>query len=303
MELSERFFDSVREDFTRRFPDVSKRAAVGLAGEGSECFGFDDELSKDHDFGPRFVIWVSDDDYSSFGEEIQRWYDQLPNTYEGIRAALKTPEGRSREGVMTRRSFFRRYTGFDEGPETNAEWMSVPESYLSVVTNGKVFTDPDGEFSRIRERLQGFYPEDVRLKKIAARAAEMAQSGQYNYPRCVRRGESVAAFSALAKFAESSISMIYLLNRKYMPFYKWAHRGMEQLEILPESRQLLAELVSENDPGRRADLIETLSSDVLDELVRQGICERGDSFLIAHCGEIMENIKDPAIKSLHVLAG
>lgn len=303
MELSERFFDSVREDFTRRFPDVSKRAAVGLAGEGSECFGFDDELSKDHDFGPRFVIWVSDDDYSRFGEAIQRWYDQLPDTYEGIRAAFKTPEGRSREGVMMRRSFFRRYTGFDEGPETNLEWMSVPESYLSVVTNGKVFTDPDGEFSRIRERLQGFYPEDVRVKKIAARAAEMAQSGQYNYPRCVRRGESVAAFSALAKFAESSISMIYLLNRKYMPFYKWAHRGMEQLEILPESRQLLAELVSENDPGHRADLIETISSDVLDELVRQGICERGDSFLIAHCGEIMERIKDPAIKSLHVLAG
>lgn len=35
--------------------------------------------------------------------------------------------------------------------------------------------------------------EDLRLKKLAARAAVMAQAGQYNYPRCVRRGETVAA--------------------------------------------------------------------------------------------------------------
>ena len=294
---------SVRDDFIRRFPEVSGRAAAGLVGEGSECFGFDDEYSRDHDWGPRFVIWVTDEDYRTFGEDLTAWYAALPKEFTGYRKETESPEGLTREGIMTCGSFYRRYIGSEEGPSTNTEWLSLPESYLAVVTNGKVFEDPAGKFSQVREKLLGFYPEDVRIKKIAARAAKMAQSGQYNYPRCAGRGESVAAFSALAEFTESSISMVYLLNREYMPFYKWAHRGMEKLRILPEVRLLLWELVTERSSDRRKTLTEQISEKVLGELVRQGLCEDGDSFLLAHCGEMMRRIRDPEIRALHVMAG
>ena len=33
--------------FEARLPEALERAAVGLAGEGSECFGFDDALSRE----------------------------------------------------------------------------------------------------------------------------------------------------------------------------------------------------------------------------------------------------------------
>lgn len=34
---------------------------------------------------------------------------------------------------------------------------------------------------------------------------------------------------AAARFSEQAVSMTFLLNKRYMPFYKWAHRGVEQL--------------------------------------------------------------------------
>lgn len=86
------------------------------------------------------------------------------------------------------------------------------------------FSGPSGGIFRSAGASSAFYPEDVRLKKLAARLAVMAQAGQYNYPRCLRRGELVAAQLALAAFMDAAMSAVYLLNRRYAPFYKWRHR-------------------------------------------------------------------------------
>ncbi|MDA3791128.1 MAG: DUF4037 domain-containing protein [Desulfobacula sp.] len=37
----------------------------------------------------------------------------------------------------------------------------IPSNNLSICTNGKVFSDPLGEFSDWRNRLLQFYPENV----------------------------------------------------------------------------------------------------------------------------------------------
>lgn len=50
--------------------------------------------------------------------------------------------------------------------------------------------------------------------------------------RSLKRGETATAMLAAARFSEQAVSMTFLLNKRYMPFYKWAHRGVEQLPIL-----------------------------------------------------------------------
>ena len=45
LEEARRYYEDFgREMLHERFPDFEERIAVGLAGRGSECFGFDDEV-------------------------------------------------------------------------------------------------------------------------------------------------------------------------------------------------------------------------------------------------------------------
>lgn len=281
----------------REVPQLMPRMAVGLAGEGSECFGFDDEFSRDHDWGAGFCIWLEEEDYLRYGAELRRVYEKLDWAGAGLPVRREQPQGAGRVGVISIQRWYQRYTACPEGPEELWQWRRVPEDFLATATNGQVFRDPMGKFSAIRDRLLEFYPEDLRLKKMAARAAAMAKSGQYNYPRCVSRGEQVAARLALADFTRAAMSMAYLLERRYMPYYKWAHRGMEGLTLLPGMRGKLERL--EGVGGQ--DLIEEICRDVSGELVRQGLWDGKNEFLLDGCPQLMARIADPELRDSHVM--
>lgn len=60
MELARDYFMQYRRPMLEeRFEAYMSRITIGLCGEGSECFGFDDEISRDHDFGPAFCLWTT----------------------------------------------------------------------------------------------------------------------------------------------------------------------------------------------------------------------------------------------------
>lgn len=72
--------------------------------------------------------------------------------------------------------------------------MTTPDSCLAAATNGEVFRDDLGEFSRIRQSFLDM-PQDVRLKKLAGHLIMAAQAGQYNFKRCISHGETGGANS------------------------------------------------------------------------------------------------------------
>ncbi len=305
MELAKGYYNEYADQIRQRFPQYADKMAFGLVGEGSECYGYDDQISRDHDFGPGFCIWITRKTAQEIGNELQAAYEALPKSYQ-VFARQETAEGAGRVGVIPIDRFYARYTNCTDVPQTNLEWMRIPERFLSIATNGEVFTDPEGEFTRIRTRLQQFYPADVLRKKLAARAAVMSQSGQYNFPRCMNRGDQNAAYLAQAEFVNAALGMLYLLERKYMPFYKWAFRGMQDFgTCLQPARQLSQLIALGNGPEtapQRQSLIESICGSVAVELQRQGFSNATDPFLQSHLPAIMGGIADPQIRGLHVMA-
>ena len=306
LDIAEKYYEECGLLMIRSLlPELEARAAFGLVGEGSQCFGYDDEISRDHDFGPGFCIWLTDEDFAKYGASLQAAYDGLPSEFMGL--STSNIQDRSRVGVMPTSRFFQKYLGLTEPPQTNRQWLFLKETTLSICTNGKVFKDDCGEFTAFREALIAFYPEDILRKKLAARAAVMSQAGQYNLLRCLDRGDQVAAMLSLGKFTEAAISMVYLLNRRYMPFYKWAYHGALDLPKLQTAVQKIGELAtifdgSESDCAavrqRAYELTEEICAETARELNAQGFSHAGSNFLQDHLPYIMEGIRDPQIRNL-----
>jgi hypothetical protein len=309
LELAERYYEEHgRALVAEHFGPYEDRIAAGLVGEGSECFGFDDELSRDHDWGPGFCLWLTADDYTNIGARLQAGYDALPKDCGGFARGLEGPYAGKRTGVFEITDFYRRFVRYDHVPATLAEWRTLPETYLATATNGRVFADPLGEFSAFRAGLLAFYPEDLRLKKLAARCAAAGQSGQYNYRRSIARGELVAAHCALSTFVESVISLIYLLNKRYRPFYKWMHRGMTELPVLgAPCYRSLAELCAEADRAAgstfagRERIIEEISARIIAHLTIEGLSDCDSDFLLDHAHAVQATIENQALRSLPVM--
>ena len=308
LELAEKYYlEYGAPMIDKNFPELSSRAAVGLSGEGSECLGYDDEISRDHDFEPSFCIWLTDEDFEKYSFSLSRAYSSLPSEFHGYKKSLDTPTGGARRGVMRTSDFYKRFLGSASAPESAEHWLSLPEHALRTATSGKVFRDDLGEFSAVREILRHGYPEDVRLKKLASSLVLAHQAGVYNYPRCLAHGESGAAQFAVFTFVKNIVSSIYLLNIEYMPFYKWIYRGMADLTVLHDLGSVLCYLTEsaneKDETNVKNELISDIVSAISAELLHQGLISDVTQSLEASAYEINSKIKSPTLRNESIFAG
>ncbi len=327
--LSRLYYEQVgRPALEKEFPQYMSRIAVGLVGDGSECFGYDDEISRDHDFGPGFCIWLDKNDFESIGEKMQEVYENLPKEFMGFKARNTSRRGAGRVGVFEISDFYRQFIGTQQPSDSLMRWLYLPEHKIATAVNGEVFEDNLGKFTEIRNALSAYYPEDVRIKKIAARAAAMAQSGQYNYARCMRRGDVVPAEMAVSEFVKNTLSMLFLLNREYSPYYKWQFHRLEQFKAekdnfaCPQAVDLLKELAmcpnqlaawkaphpADFNPvvniyDKKVVIIEKICGIVAQELKKQNLTDHNDDFLEVHTYNIMNAIKDSELRRCHITEG
>lgn len=307
LELARKYWEACGAPMIReQFSDYEEIIAAGLTGSGSECYGFDDEASRDHDFEPGFCLFIP-------GEEIvdrrtafllERAYARLPAEFEGFRRQKMAPAGGQRHGVFRINEFFTEKIGCPVEELTTDRWLRIPDYALAEAVNGEVFRDSAGLLTDCRNQLRNM-PEDVRRKRLAGHLLLMAQSGQYNYRRCLSHGETGAAQLAAGEFVRSTLSVFFLLNREYLPYYKWSFRALRRLpggEDLGRSLEWLLTTGNEDDLAEdKYFCMEGIASQVIDLLQEQGLTEATCGDLEKHAYSVNDGIQDSGVRNLHVL--
>ncbi len=307
LELSRRYYEECgRPMLERDFPSLGSLVAVGLTGSGSECYGYDDEISRDHDFEPGFCIFIPGEDVVDERTAflLERAYSKLPKTFMGFERKNMAPVGGARHGVFRASEYFLEKAGTPDGLLSVSEWLTIPESALAEATNGEIFRDDSDLVTLIRGRLLDM-PLDILKKKLAGCLVTMSQAGAYNYPRCIERKDAGAARLAVREFVNAAMRAVFLLNRRYMPYYKWSFRAMRDLEILPECRRLLEQLLYTGpDEVRKAEeIIRTVSLAVGAVTVSQKLASRHSEDLEKLAYDVNDTIEDVGIRALSIFAG
>lgn len=231
LELCKRFFFEVGlPTIKEKMPECVPYLAAGCGG-GSQCHEDDDEVSRDHGWGPGFAVWMIREDYERFAKPLQAVLDWLPKEFLGYGG----------EGcvVFEIGEYVKSIVGCEIAPAMELDWLHIPEESLFEITHRPVFYDPIGE---VTTRFKSFaqYPEDVWKKRLSACLAWLWEWGVKHLQRAERRGDIFTAAMYWCRFATYAMKVGFLLNRHYAPYHKWLYRQFLKLpQIAPRVAPLL----------------------------------------------------------------
>ena len=151
-ELSARFFNEIALPLIEReLPECVPFLAAGVPG-GSQAHGNDDEISRDHGWGPSFVVLWEQEPHERFGERLKELLASLPREFLGFASA----SGRVEEID----EFIRSLVGCERPPQAEIDWLHLSEEFLFELVPGRMFHDPSGSVTRRLEEFS-YYPDDV----------------------------------------------------------------------------------------------------------------------------------------------
>jgi len=242
IDLSRRFYaDIVSPWLARVAPDLPHSAA--LIGYGSELLGLDDETSKDHNWGPRVHIYLSDSDFAAHAARLLADFDAVvPDTFLGEPAGWRSrphpaASGPDAVGAMGHGLEFHTFEGRLEAHTglrslenlTALDWLGLPEQSLLAFTAGAVFRDDGGRLEALRKTL-AYFPRDVWLYKIACQWRRIAEEQAF-VGRAGQAGDDLGSRVIAARLCRDVMAMAFLLERRYAPYPKWFGTGFARLPI------------------------------------------------------------------------
>lgn len=243
IDISHQFFNElVKPILETHFPQETAQTAFGVFGYGSEALGLDDEYSRDHHWGLRIDALMPEAVYrrshQAMIETVRRY---LPDSYQGhsLREGHLAGAGLAPDSLE---AFLRRTIGRESPPETYADWLAIPEEDIIHIINGAVWHDPLGTFTAVRQTFNRYYPEPVRLRRIAHWSRYYSGMGTYALMRALLRRNEYYATVTFSKAVRWGVQLAFLLEKQYCPYDKWT---MAYLERLPRLGKPVQEIVNQ----------------------------------------------------------
>ncbi|MXY27867.1 DUF4037 domain-containing protein, partial [Candidatus Poribacteria bacterium] len=174
------------------FPDVLPRLSAGVIGLGSDVLGADDELSRDHDWGPnKCQLLLSAQDIAEYGSSISQALEAaIPDTFLGIDTTKLQPRTIQ---ISTIDAVYRDFHESAYPPVTIEEWAAADDNNLYYASSGFVLYDPSNALSeRISAFQKAYYPADIWRWKVASDLWGIWHNGDYNSSyRLAKRGDGI----------------------------------------------------------------------------------------------------------------
>lgn len=240
--LAKTYFEQVVGPLLERCAPALPYAAARL-GSGSDVLGFDDEQSRDHDWGLRLTLLVE----GGRAAEIDALLEQeLPPAWRGLPTRFETtwePVVRQRVEVASAADFAASRLGLDASrPLGVPDWLSLTGQAILEVTAGPVFHDSPGALTAIRERLS-WYPRDVWMYALAADWHRLGQELP-DVGRAGLRGDEDGSAVIAARQVRTVLHLAHLLHRRWPPYGKWLARSAVRLPGGGELRRTVLDVLT-----------------------------------------------------------
>jgi hypothetical protein len=319
------YLEAVKPILEAVFPDLQFSAA--LIGSGSEILGFDNEMSTDHHWGPRVMIFLREDDFNQYRETINEVLShKLPTRFHGYSTSFTLPDPADnnvqlltdvesgpinhRVELLTIRGFFLDYLNFDIDQSIEpADWLTFPEQKLLTVTAGEVYHDGIG-LQTVRDRFN-YYPHDVWLYLLASGWNRIGEE-EHLMGRAGISGDEIGSAIIGARLVRDAMRLCYLMEKQYAPYAKWFGKAFYRLKCAEDLSPILKRALSSETWQEREKHLATVYEYIAEMHNRLGITEAlpvrvtdffGRPFQVIHVGggfadAICARIKDPAVKRL-----
>jgi len=225
--------------------------AAAFIGYGSDVLGYDSQRSVDHNWGPRFQLFLSEEAHAARNGAIDsELKKRLPGVFHGYAVGFSDPDpldggtqvplpsdaapANHLVEITTIRDYFHRYLGMDVRDGIGLlDWLTFPEQRLLELTSGEVFHDPPGELTRLRNDLS-YYPADIWLYKMACQWQKLFQQEAF-VGRCAEAGDTVGMKIVAARLARDIMRLCFLMERRYAPYEKWLGSAFARLACSAEA--------------------------------------------------------------------
>lgn len=261
LELAKHFyFECVRPIIAAHVPELKDAYAAGLIGYGSDVLGNDDELSRDHEWGPRLILLLNErNDEEQHAHYVQKLNHalntHLPLTFMGYSTRflpnawgplvmVNSAAGKPHINVTTTKEFLESTTGYPGVPTTDLDWLLVPEQRLLEFTSGEIFYDGLGQVTTLRKQL-AYFPISIWKYRLAYVLESLGwELGLISL--CAKRGDLISMHLNIAVTVKRIMQIAFLANRQYCPSYaKWHQRQFRKLPLLAsELEPLLQEALA-----------------------------------------------------------